>query len=466
MVSTWIDGPIGIVTLGIVSIGGWELLKLVFTATRNILRRRNHLKRFLGWDGVIISSVSVLNDDGRLVVREPDSHVHAVLSRLLPVAPSHEFGGELDLGNPSTHALVIGSSRFNPTAEMVQRHFDLPYEYVFHSSEIDPGKRTLRLVTTNGEALTASRDRIVDQSGTEIDYGMLVHARLRNDKQLLWLSGIHGAATLGILRFLEKEVENITTHRATAPNTAVAWLVRVRYKPAKHEQVRDIEYERLERPQHCSLKSSGKRPIALICDLGNVVLYFDRTRTYRALAHHLGRKYQDVQATIETSGIRKQYEDGTLPDAEFVARLHAVLGTDAQGLPESLAREYWGDIFWPHYEMFAALRRLKQDGLTLLLLSNTNPLHFEYVKRDYPEIVDLFDHVILSYEEHSLKPAKEIYERALSRVGAIGRGSEVLFVDDKEENILQANALGMRSFLFRSYPHFVFWLRKQGVYVP
>jgi len=32
--------------------------------------------------------------------------------------------------------------------------------------------------------------------------------------------------------------------------------------------------------------------------------------------------------------------------------------------------------------------------------------------------------------------------------------------------VLAAREHGIQGFLFRSYTHFVFWLRKQGLYVP
>lgn len=66
---------------------------------------------------------------------------------------------------------------------------------------------------------------------------------------------------------------------------------------------------------------------------------------------------------------------------------------------------------------------------------------------------DLFDHfqdVLVSGEEKLSKPDPEIYRRALARFGV--KAEESIFIDDRDENVAAAVALGIRGHLFRDEP--------------
>jgi FMN phosphatase YigB (HAD superfamily) len=188
-------------------------------------------------------------------------------------------------------------------------------------------------------------------------------------------------------------------------------------------------------------------------------------RTYRAIGQFLNMPIEEIKNRIEGTDLRKQYELGALTDGEFCDKLAAVVGDDERRLTSELIHEFWGDIFWPNNEMFYALRCLKQQGMILVMLSNTNHLHYRQVKKDHPDLIGLFDEIVLSFEERMLKPEKGLFLKAIGMVKDDTK-APILFVDDNEEYVRGANELGMLGFVYRSYPPLAFWLRKMGLFIP
>lgn len=105
------------------------------------------------------------------------------------------------------------------------------------------------------------------------------------------------------------------------------------------------------------------------------------------------------------------------------------------------------DIFEPRPEMEAWLREIKEEGYTMLLLSNTVEPHIDFLKSRF-SFFPLFDHEIYSYEIGLRKPNPMFYKHALEVVGK--EPQECLFFDDIEENVLAAKKLGIQAQLFIS----------------
>jgi putative hydrolase of the HAD superfamily len=97
--------------------------------------------------------------------------------------------------------------------------------------------------------------------------------------------------------------------------------------------------------------------------------------------------------------------------------------------------------------MVAAVRRLREAGLPLALLSN-NVAPMERTGR-LGELLELFDAVVESSVEGVRKPEPEIYHRALARLSAAaGRDlapSDCAYLDDLGINLKPARAMGMHT---------------------
>ena len=96
---------------------------------------------------------------------------------------------------------------------------------------------------------------------------------------------------------------------------------------------------------------------------------------------------------------------------------------------------------------FEFLKKLKKDGYKLFLLTNITEDSYNYIN-SIININDMFDGGIYSYQEHLIKPSYEIYNLVLNRFSL--NKEETLFFDDKEKNVIAANELGIKSFIFTS----------------
>ena len=90
---------------------------------------------------------------------------------------------------------------------------------------------------------------------------------------------------------------------------------------------------------------------AAIFDLGNVVVDFDRTSTYRAIAGALNQDHRVVQGILERSDLRQRYEVGDVETPAFRAELRGILGCVERVLPYELLDESWSIIFAVRPEM-------------------------------------------------------------------------------------------------------------------
>ena len=94
--------------------------------------------------------------------------------------------------------------------------------------------------------------------------------------------------------------------------------------------------------------------------------------------------------------------------------------------------------------MRVLLKKLKQSG-------------FNRVMEKF-DIFQLLDGVVISCEEHFIKPEKEIYLRLCDKYGL--KPSECLFTDDRMVNVLGAKAIGMEAVLFTTPKEYIFEIER------
>ena len=107
-------------------------------------------------------------------------------------------------------------------------------------------------------------------------------------------------------------------------------------------------------------------------------------------------------------------------------------------------------------ELFAALKKRYR----LLLLSNTNAIHFEMVRENYP-LLRHFDHLVLSYKVGALKPSPLIYAEALKHAQCAPE--ECFFTDDIAAYVEGARAAGIDAVQFENREQIERELKARGV---
>jgi glucose-1-phosphatase len=184
-------------------------------------------------------------------------------------------------------------------------------------------------------------------------------------------------------------------------------------------------------------------------DLGNVILPFNHFQIAEKLSRFSRKKeWQDPSRIFSylfdfESGAVNRFDTGHVSAAQFFRYVREDLGL-------SLSFEdftpIWTDIFTENEEVTEIVGSLK-GRCRLGLLSNTDPLHFQFVLLRFP-VLSAFDKWILSYEVGAKKPDLRIYQKAMEWASV--RPEEILFIDDLEKNVEAARSVGMQGIHFRS----------------
>jgi putative hydrolase of the HAD superfamily len=136
-----------------------------------------------------------------------------------------------------------------------------------------------------------------------------------------------------------------------------------------------------------------------------------------------------------------ELETGRMTEADFLGRLGRVLSENAgrEIALHGFGERYFAELH-PNDELIAHLRRLRDGGLRLALLTN-NVREWEPLWRPKLPVDELFEVVVDSAFVGMRKPDPEIYELTLERLGV--PASACLFLDDIDVNVETARSLGM-----------------------
>ena len=176
----------------------------------------------------------------------------------------------------------------------------------------------------------------------------------------------------------------------------------------------------------------------LVFDFGCVLVDLDKERCVRAW-HEIGAgaiaQYVDE---CRQEDLFHELETGHITIEAFCAevrrRATGCEATDAQ-------------IVWAWQQLLLGvpdrrvqlLRRLR-ERYRLLLLSNTNAIHWEQCQY---ALTGCFERVFLSYEMGLVKPDRRIFEQMIREADT--DVAHTLFIDDSAANCQSANALGIRT---------------------
>lgn len=142
------------------------------------------------------------------------------------------------------------------------------------------------------------------------------------------------------------------------------------------------------------------------------------------------------------------YEAGEITSDEFITKCLNGLNLDME---RNDFADAFNDMFREIEPMSSLVRELSENKkYNLYLLSNTSPLHFEYIKKKY-DYVNLLNKFALSYELKALKPDDDIYLKTIEHLNIIPE--ESVFIDDLPENCSAANKFGIRTICYDKNDH-------------
>ena len=196
---------------------------------------------------------------------------------------------------------------------------------------------------------------------------------------------------------------------------------------------------------------------AIIFDLGRVIVPFDFNRGYEKISVLCGVPASQISALISPTRLVQQFECGQLEPRAFVSQLSAHLKMEPTY--EEFC-EIWSSIFLPHTLVREKLLEGLAKNYRLVLLSNTNAIHFEMIRENYP-LLRHFHSFVLSYEVGAMKPDPLIYRRAVEEARCLPE--ECFFTDDIAEYVEGAKRQGIDAVQFESGEQIESELRARGV---
>jgi putative hydrolase of the HAD superfamily len=195
----------------------------------------------------------------------------------------------------------------------------------------------------------------------------------------------------------------------------------------------------------------------VIFDLGKVIVPFDFQRGYEAMRLHCGLSPADIQSRIRETGLVGPFESGQVDASDFVEQLTRALGMN---MPYDDFCQMWNVVFLPETLVKEEMVEGLKKRYRLVLLSNTNSIHFEMIRDRYP-ILRHFDEYVLSYRVGALKPSRRIYEAAVEKAQC--EPHECFFTDDIPEYVEGARRAGIDAVQFQSAAQLEDEFRKRGI---
>jgi FMN phosphatase YigB (HAD superfamily) len=197
----------------------------------------------------------------------------------------------------------------------------------------------------------------------------------------------------------------------------------------------------------------------IIFDLGGVIVPFDFNRAYARMEALSGLDRPAIRERIGAAGLAVRLETGRLEPQAFVEEVGALLGVR---IPFEDFCDLWSSIFFRETLIPESLLESLKDRYRLLLLSNTNAIHFGMIRRTYPLLRHL-DHYILSYEVGAMKPEPAIYREAVRHANCAP--AECFFTDDVAPYVDGARREGIDAVQFTGLDGLCSELRARGIEV-
>ncbi len=180
-----------------------------------------------------------------------------------------------------------------------------------------------------------------------------------------------------------------------------------------------------------------------IFDLGNVIVDVDFKRVLGVWSNLSGTPLAVLSERFTMGEVFQKHECGLISDEDFAHSFSAELGI---ALSFEQFSAGWQAIFVGlRPEVIEIMKRLRQEGHRVVVLSNTNRLHTNYWPIHYPMVADVSDHLYLSQDLGMRKPNADIYLHVLQTEAT--EPQDAVFFDDNQDNVTAAMALGIQSVL-------------------
>jgi FMN phosphatase YigB (HAD superfamily) len=195
----------------------------------------------------------------------------------------------------------------------------------------------------------------------------------------------------------------------------------------------------------------------ILLDIGNVMVSVDFLPFCRAVALDRDSDCGKIYEAYCAGELKDGLDRGSIAPFEYLAMIAS--DPHARALPLDELRERWQNIFEPLAGCREAVGLLKERH-SIWTMSDTDPLHFAFLLNTVPELRTM-DRYYLSYEHGRLKSTVDAFNHVLE--SSAREAGELILIDDKAENCACAEAVGIRTILFRNWPDTLAGLDEYGL---
>lgn len=185
----------------------------------------------------------------------------------------------------------------------------------------------------------------------------------------------------------------------------------------------------------------------VIFDLGNVIIDVDSTHTEHKLQRLGIERASEIFTVQEQNALCDRFECGHVSPEEFIQSLSDYSSHD--DVDHQAIQHAWESmILHTTEERLNTLKELR-DRYRVLLLSNTNQIHYDHINRLFAEryqiecLDTLFDKAYYSFQVGMRKPMPDIFLHVLEDQSIDAH--ETVFIDDLAKNIDAAKACGIQT---------------------
>lgn len=175
----------------------------------------------------------------------------------------------------------------------------------------------------------------------------------------------------------------------------------------------------------------------IVFDLGNVLIKY---MPEKFLNDYIKKENREIFITeVFKSKEWLELDRGTLSYKDAIEIFSKRVPKESKNI-EKLFEEKISFCIFPIVENVEIMRKLKEKGYFVYILSNFHQPAFEYIKENW-DFIREFDGEVVSCYYHYIKPEKEIYEVLLKKYNLLPE--QTIFIDDVKENIEGAKKLGI-----------------------
>jgi putative hydrolase of the HAD superfamily len=185
---------------------------------------------------------------------------------------------------------------------------------------------------------------------------------------------------------------------------------------------------------------------ALVLDIGEILLRIDFTRLIRDFGMGETAGISEALKILNRWNLYDSFERGAISVDAFAEAVEKSLGRKFE---RRRFLEIWNSVIQGPVAGIEPLVERMAAAVPLYALTNSNEAHMSHALETY-EWLGHFRKIFTSHELKARKPEPEIYRAVVAALGV--PAGEILFVDDREENVAGAKKVGLKAELCRESP--------------